>query len=263
MASRAKSIPSGGYQHRNPKVVHGRERNARGALTLHPSHPAVVEGRTLFAKSVVYAEESPRLLVSGFNQRKVGKTVTKGAWKGMPIYTLTLEERATCPTSCKQWLSCYGNNMHWSRRHRLDEDLIVHLWIELAEKARDHPDGFVRAHILGDFGSPDNPELALAYVAMWREALAELPQLRMFSYTAHDPDGEIGSKILALNYEFAERCRVRFSGLDIGAHGAVVVESLAESRHVVCPAQTDATDCCATCALCWSMDRTIEFLRHG
>lgn len=268
-----RSIPSGGPQHRIPKIVHGspRERQGRrgrkGGIVLHPSHPAVAEARTLFPSTVIGADESPRLLVDGYNSRKVGRTVTKGAWKGMPVFTLTLEERASCPRSCQQWEACYGNNMHLARRHRLDEDLIVALAFELGAKQRQHPGGFVvRAHILGDFGSAEDPDLALTYIGMWHLAFQENPALRMFSYTAHDPASVIGKAIRALNVLFPDRCRVRFSGhaMPGGApgEGALVIESLADSRFVVCPAQTGATDCCATCALCWSMIRTVEFLRH-
>lgn len=270
-----RTIPSGGYQHRIPKIVHADkpERDGRrgrsGGITLMPSHPAVAEERTLFPGSVIGADESPRLLVGGFNSRKVGKVVTKGAWSGMPIFTLTLEERSTCPRSCAQWLACYGNNMPFARRHRLDDDLIVALAVELQQKQHRHPDGFVvRAHILGDFGSADDPDLALTYIGMWHLAFQENPALRMFSYTAHDPASTIGKAIRALNILFPDRCRVRFSGrAEVGGNageGAVVIEnaSALSTGGVICPAQTGATDCCATCALCWSMDRTVEFLRH-
>ena len=258
-------FPSGGPQHRIPKIVHAAPRAERrgGPVTLKPEHPAIREARTLFPSTVVSAANSPRLLVEGRNSRKVGSRVTKGAWKGMPIFTLTLEERATCPSTCEQWHACYGNNMHMARRHRLDINLITRLFREIAEKSMQHPDGFVvRAHILGDFGSPDNEELALRYVDMWRYAFSRFSALRMFTYTAHAPYTDIGMAIRQLNIEFPDRCRIRFSGHELGGEGAVVIDSLAESRHVVCPAQTDQTDCCATCALCWSMDYTVEFLRH-
>lgn len=263
-------FPSGGPQHRIPKIVHAEavkrapgQRGRIGGVVLHGAHPAVIEERSLFPGSVIGADQSPRLLIDGFNSRKVGKRVTKGAWAGMPIFTLTLEERASCPRSCEQWQACYGNNMPFARRHRLDEDLIVALAVEIAGKQRRHPGGFVvRAHILGDFGSPDNPDLALTYIGMWHVAFQENPALRMFSYTAHDPASVIGKAIRALNVLFPDRCRVRFSGHDLGGEGALVIDGLSASQHVVCPAQTGQTDCCATCALCWSMDRTVEFLRH-
>ena len=42
--------------------------------------------------------------------------VTKGRWRGYPVFTLTLEERATCPSYCEQWDECYGNNMPFGAR---------------------------------------------------------------------------------------------------------------------------------------------------
>ncbi len=35
-----------------------------------------------------------------------------------------------------------------------------------------------------------------------------------------------------------------------------------DPQSIPCPAQTGATDCCATCALCWQSDRSIAFKRH-
>ena len=79
-------------------------------------HPAVVEGRTLFPSRVEHPDQRPRLLVGGHNSRKIGRQVMKGRWKGFPIFTLTLEERATCPRSCAVWNDCYGNTSNWARR---------------------------------------------------------------------------------------------------------------------------------------------------
>lgn len=31
---------------------------------------------------------------------------------------------------------------------------------------------------------------------------------------------------------------------------------------ILCPAQTGATDCCATCVLCWQSERSIAFRPH-
>ena len=102
----------GGAQHRIAKPV-GR----RGGVVLMPGHAAREQGRTLFPSTVVHASLSPRVLIDGVNQRKIGRKVTKGRWTGMRIFTLTLEERATCPRACQQWDSCYGNNMPYARRH--------------------------------------------------------------------------------------------------------------------------------------------------
>lgn len=92
--------------------------------------------------------------------------------------------------------------------------------------------------------------------------VAELPELRLFGFTARHPSTAIGSIIADMNGAHPDRCRIRFSGTDQGGVGAQVIATQADSRHVVCPVQTGKTDCCGTCALCWSMDRPVEFVRH-
>lgn len=230
---------------------------------LPPSHPAIRDGRTLFPSTVVAAEDAPRLLVSGANQRKIGDRVTKGAWSGCPIYCLTLEERATCPSSCMHWGVCYGNGMPRSRRHKHGPELEYLLWKELAEKSRLHPSGFVvRLHILGDFYDA-------AYANLWGRWLKEFPVLRVFGYTAHGKCSTVGAVLSALNADFSGRCAIRFSGrgtLDGTMRAATiwkVPEGPVTPAGIVCPAQTGASDCCGTCALCWSTTKNIAFIAHG
>lgn len=249
--------PSGGPQHRMRKVKGGMGR------TLKPDHIAIADRTTLFRKTIEHASTAPRLLVDGVNQRKVGRLVTKGRWKGARIFTLTLIERTSCPSSCLQWHSCYGNNMPYARRHILDRALIARLEGEVADRVKRFGLIAVRLHVLGDFGSEEDLDLAIDYVAFWRWALMQHKDLNLFGYTAHDPNAPIGRAIGALNVDFPDRCWIRFSGHHLGREGAVVVEQMEASTSVVCPAQTGGTDCCATCALCWTMPRTIEFLRHG
>ena len=76
------------------------------AAALAEDHPAVVEGTTLFPKSVRAPGNSPRLLVSGVNNAKTGGVVMKGPWAGCKIFTLSLVERETCPPSCETWREC-------------------------------------------------------------------------------------------------------------------------------------------------------------
>ena len=76
---------------------------------------AVMNGKTLFTNRIKKANRDTmaksELLIKKSTNVKLGKKVTKGKWKGFPIFTLTLEERATCPKSCQHWATCYGNNM--------------------------------------------------------------------------------------------------------------------------------------------------------
>jgi hypothetical protein len=245
-----KGYRNGGSQRRFDAI------EARGSRFRLDDHPAIVEGRSIFQARVYDAAEVPRLLVSGVNSRKIGRVVAKGHWRGFPIFTLTLEERRTCPRSCTEWSTCYGNSMNWARRIATGGVFEHRLWEELAAKQAEHPAGFVvRLHVLGDFYSTD-------YVELWDAAMAEFPALRVFGYTTRPPESDIGALLRGVMGAHPTRFRLRFSGLDAPTDGSVVIERGAATPHIVCPAQTGATDCCATCALCWHSDRTVAFWRH-
>lgn len=244
------------------------EIDPRRAIGLRADHPALLEGRTIFPTRVVSSKSSPRFLISGHNNPKLGREVMKGPRKGWPIFHVTLEERATCPRSCEQWATCYGNAMPQSRRHTPDAAFLWLLRAEVATVARQLPNGLlIRLHALGDFYS-------VAYVAAWAELLARFPQIHVFGYTARrtdDPDPESAkiARALALLTENAwGRFAVRTSASDPVARSrsTVVDEDPDQPDVIVCPAQTGATEACATCGLCWSeaaRDKTIAFLRHG
>ncbi|MBA3753971.1 MAG: hypothetical protein H0X01_07530, partial [Nitrospira sp.] len=240
-------------------------------IPLPKGHPALIEMRTLFPSSVVDAKDSPRLLVSGHNNRKIGKQVTKGAWAGMPIYTLTLEERATCPSSCFMLSACYGNAMHLARRHKHGQALEDKLIDEVFDLSAEHPDGFVvRLHVLGDFYSK-------SYVLLWEALLKKYRPLHVYGYTARsvaagesDSNREIARAIHHINTVYDKQCFIRFSSARPQMFGATVITRNPEGPIVpegtVCPAETSDTDCCATCGLCWSpamRDKTIVFVQHG
>jgi len=93
--------------------------NGQSASLLPYNHPAVVAGRTVYPTTVCSPRRDvggPCVLKSAANSRKIGGEILKGRWNGFPAYTLTLEERATCPTTCRHWRSCYGNKMQWAQR---------------------------------------------------------------------------------------------------------------------------------------------------
>ena len=74
-------------------------------MRLRPTNPALAEARTAFPLKVRQVHEMKRLLQPAGQNNKIGKgdnVVIKGKWRGMPCFTLTLEERATCPSDCKQ-----------------------------------------------------------------------------------------------------------------------------------------------------------------
>lgn len=228
--------------------------NKRGPVVLDKAHPAIVEMRTLFPWALRNVRDVKRVLVSGDNSRKLGKRITKGRWKGMPIFMLTLEERYTCPTTCKEWRSCYGNRSHYAKRIAAGPELEDALEYELGVLQQKNPEGFVvRLHMLGDFYSVE-------YAEKWLSWLRMFPALRVFGYTAHAPDSHIGKVLARPPWS---RWAMRFSGRR-GDKGAVVfddpVYKPVESIH--CPAQTGKTECCASCSLCWATKRSIAFKRH-
>lgn len=184
----------------------------------------------------------------------------------MPIYTLTLAERTTCPRQCFMFERCYGDAMNWARRHEHGYALELRLADEVAIKAKEHPNGFVvRLHVLGDFYSSN-------YVAHWMTMLGRHKQLHIWGYTArsYKHDATIALMIDMMNDIYWERCFIRFSNAEARPKGATVVQSVEEASAmddtIVCPAELHKSECCATCGLCWSKnarEKTIAFIEHG
>lgn len=225
---------------------------------LSSNSPAIVNKSTVYPAMRRRPEFLKRLLKSGHNNRKIGKVVTKGKWKGFPIFMLTLEERATCPTYCATWKDCYGNKMHWSQRIIHGRSLEQRLQKELSKLQSHYPKGFVvRLHVLGDFYS-------IAYIVAWRQFLKDFPALHVWGYTARDRRNDpLGIMLEGLRRHMPNRFVMRFSHQP-GKWSTQVVDfpEEATSDAIVCPVQTDQTDCCATCGLCWATNRPIAFLRH-
>ncbi len=133
---------------------------ANRGLVLPDIHRAVVDGVSFHAttmlrdgKTTLRDPQADEVVIkSGGYSGKLGGVVTKGWWKGMPIYTLKLEERATCPRSCQNWRGCYGNNMPFAHRYRHGAALEEAICREVYLLSAKHPRGFVvRLHDLGGF----------------------------------------------------------------------------------------------------------------
>jgi hypothetical protein len=225
------------------------------------SHPALTEKRTVYPTTVVRDLSGANILKSGVNSSKIGGTVRKGKWKGMPIYTLTLEERATCPTSCSHWRSCFGNKMQFAQRidHTAPEFEIA-LVRQVSRLARQHPRGFVvRLHVLGDFYS-------VRYVNLWQAMLDTIPELRVFGYSARwdvkaDP---IAAALVPLTVACWDRFAIRFSDAPVDECSTVSLEHPIQkpADAIVCPEQAGRAESCSTCALCWQSKRRIAFIQH-
>jgi hypothetical protein len=226
------------------------------------NHPALISGNTLYP-STVRGGRNRWALKSGDNSKKIGGLVRKGPWKGFPIFTLTLEERATCPTSCHHWRSCFGNKMHWADRVAAGADLEWRLEREIAFLSAKYPAGHcVRTHVLGDF-------MSVSYVQFWARMLDQHPALHVWGYTArHDLETDpIARELLALVQRSWSRFAVRFSNAPqpFPAPATVTIETPLQkpADAILCPEQAGGkTESCSTCALCWGSLRRIAFLQH-
>lgn len=215
---------------------------------------AIKKGRTLFPKSV----KSPldfSVLKPVNNNSKLGKgslTIQKGAWKGFPLYSLTLEERKTCPKSCFHYANCYGNNMPFAHRFKNNADLTFALEKEIRALSLTFPNGFaVRLHVLGDFYSQ-------SYVNFWRRMLFDFPMLHIYGYTARD-----WNSIRELNLTFPGRSYIRRSTNNPKKEDIITTGSSSfDFPGIQCPEQVGKTKSCLTCGLCWTKVPRISFLDH-
>lgn len=220
---------------------------------------------TIFPTRVAEPTGSERVLKDGASNCKIGGDVLVGWLKGAPIFTLTLEERATCPRSCRLWRSCYGNSMQAAKRWRHGTPLVARLAAELRDLCDEHERILVRLHVLGDFWS-------VAYVNFWRAALALHPGLHVFGFTAHLRGSEIGDAVAVVRDEFPDRFWLRHSE-KTGDWGAFTLPMATTAKRigdaVVCPEQRDALEeaprrvHCGSCGVCWSSAAPIAFMQHG
>jgi len=235
--------------------------HAKKPMTLKPDHKAVVNAVTLFPTTVRTPDHDSQLFKPGANNVKIGSHVAKGKlWAGFPIYMLSLEERATCPSVCENWKQCYGNHMPFARRWQAGEALEREIPVQLAKLAKKHPGGFVvRLHILGDFYSR-------RYVMLWMEMMAVIPQLHVYGYTRREKDSDEGKAIHDANRYFNTRWRMRWSEREgeMGTHTTADTSVRGKiDKGIVCPAQTEGDEiCCGNCSLCWSTTTPIIFINH-
>lgn len=230
----------------------------------------MIAARTIYPKSVITAPDSPlssglRVLKAADTNKKLGaagKRIIKGRFKGMTMYSLTLEERATCWSGCQNWNLCYGSNMPFATRHKPGKQLEEALRADVQHLSKKHPKGFVvRLHVLGDFYSA-------AYVAYWSRLLLTYRPLHLFGYTHWPADHEIGKAVTQLVQHFQDRVAFRRSDrTDVTdpLPGAMTIgkEEPAVPGTVICPEQTGRTASCTTCGLCMDLRTSVSFIDHS
>ena len=215
---------------------------------------------TIYQKSIRSPEGNETFILKpGSNNKKLGFKITSKLWKGKKLYSLTLVERETCPTSCHHWDDCYGNNMPFAHRFSI-EGLTDKLETELASLIDRHPLGIViRLHVLGDFYS-------IGYVEFWEDMLFKYPTLCLFGYTGRESELGIGQAIWLMNTRYDQRCVIRYSRnkpyFSPETNHLYAAEESFEGSSFDCPEQTGKVKSCADCGLCWTTNKTVRFLSH-
>lgn len=223
-------------------------------MKLRPDNPALSEHRTVFPYRVKTVTEVKRVLQSVANNSKLGNgvpMVAKGKWRGMAAFSLTLEERATCPSTCTMWADCYGNNVRFATRISNEDPgaLMAQIEGEVRALLRTYGKILTRPHVLGDFFSVE-------YARFWADLVRRYPGLHIFGFTQWPRDSDIGRAVQAINSEDPERVWIRFSNAG-GPMSANV-----EGEGIQCPEQIGKTASCMSCGLCWSTTHPIAFKRH-
>lgn len=198
------------------------------------------------------------MLKRGKNNKKLGDVILKRKWKDKPMYSLTLEERTTCPIDCNQWENCYGNNMPFAHRYdHTHPDFYRMLGEQLSKLSAKHKSGFViRLHVLGDF-------FDIAYVLFWKMMMNLHRNMCVFGYTHQSYLGDIGKQIMQMNTSWPDRWAVRFSDQFIPYSAWTTDDPTFEpERGIVCPEQLGKTDSCASCGYCWTSTEPVYFIEH-
>ena len=268
-------------------------------MILTQSHPAITESKSIHTKTLQGVDENSNLLKSASANTKMGGFTKKfmelakelerednlryhsiqkddriivsqkSMWMDFPVYTLTLEERKTCPDTCFHWHDCYGNGMGFATRWEHGKALEKRIKKQIRKLAKMHPNGFVvRLHILGDFYS-------IEYVRMWGELLARHKNMNIYGYSARLPiEDEIGTELFILRSQMFDRFKMRFSNWDgeftaLSEHTEQAKKQLKSGKAIVCPNQVIAQDGlpvvknCLSCGLCWTSNKSIVFKDNG
>ena len=206
---------------------------------------AIDNGRTIYTNNVFNNDTYKHNLLKLSSNKKLGKFIVKGRHINKPMYSLSLEERKTCPKSCFHWKTCYGNNMPFAHRFEGNNKLMLRLENEIKLLSKKHEHGIlIRLHVVGDFFS-------VKYVRFWKKLLGLYTNISIFGYTARTPFSPIGKEIVKLRNENWDNFSVRFSNsvMELSANSENL---LGGKKGLICPEQLDKTKNCSNCGLCWN-----------
>ena len=240
-------------------------------MQLSKTEFAIKEHRALFpttVKRVTDGMGKTELVLKSSTHKKLKKKISIGKYKVFPMVSLTLEDRATCSTHCVFYDGCYGDNMPFAIRYKIDPSLLIQIEKDLVFYSNKYPLGFlVRLHVLGDFNS-------ISYVKFWERMLIKFKALHIFGYTArHDnmPDKlsrDIATHINRLRSTYGFRFAVRDSNNNSHNFTALYMDTpiaknkLQNKELFVCPVQLNKVDDCADCCLGWTSLKAVGFINH-
>jgi hypothetical protein len=208
-----------------------------------------------------------KVLKPATSNKKLGKRAhsagrwIKGVFKGLPLYSLTLEERTTCQSDCAIWNECYGNNMPFASRFDATIDngelLMSVLEKELTKLDEQHKDGYsIRLHVLGDFFS-------IPYVMWWSDALEKHSGMKVYGYTHRT--GDIGKAIDDTYLKYPGRFVIMQSDATVPTIRPIALMEKTPGSELLplCPEQAGKVNGCLDCGLCTNMNiKGVKFIEH-
>jgi hypothetical protein len=227
---------------------------------------------TVYRKNVVdfaFGDREP-LKPARDNEKLHSNVVVRGMFTGYHMYSLTLEERATCSPECGQLKTCYGNNMPFAKRYNVTPALLTAIDAQLGQLTRKGRKILLRLHILGDFFSVE-------YINFWRSMLIKYPTVSAFGYTHWTIITPQGREVERLVKAFPGRFNIKYSAdranqlpllslYTLG--GTIVVKDWADAPKgwIKCPAQMAADRGislgCAECGIACATRANVAFVEH-
>jgi hypothetical protein len=229
-------------------------------------------GHTVYTANVVNFAVGDRepLKPAKDNGKLHSNVVVRGQFAGYHMYSLTLEERATCSPKCGQLKTCYGNNMPFAKRYNVTPELLAAVDAQLAKLTRKGRRILLRLHILGDFFSVE-------YINFWRSMLIKYPTVSAFGYTHWPIITQQGREVERLVKAMPGRFNIKYSAdhakqfplLDLYTlGGTIVVKDWVDAPKgwIKCPAQMAADRGialgCAECGIACATTSNVAFVEH-